>query len=243
MITNGWHMTPEMARALFRAGMYEVSVSIDYANAEKHDAQRGREGAFDRAVNALQVLQENRVRPFQRVHMISVVMGDNINEIEKLILLARDLGVTYVVTLYSSKRGEQSFESEYTDLSRHLLSLKEKYPEFVSLQGYLAKFTQATAEGGIAPCYGGANLMNIDSQGNVTACIDRLEDPAGNILTDDIQAIRTTLLARQRASTCARCWTSCRGSIETMMYGKPRMTNLRDYYRLARAIPLLDEGN
>jgi radical SAM protein with 4Fe4S-binding SPASM domain len=240
MITNGWYMTPALARALFSAGMYEVSVSIDYADAGKHDRQRGREGAFDRAVNALRILQENRVKPFQRVHLISVVMGDNVNEIENLILLARDLGVTYVVTLYSSKRGDQPFGSAHTGLSHHLLSLKEKYPEFVSLQGYLAKFTQANAEGGIAPCYGGANLMNIDSQGNVSACIDRLENPAGNILTDDIWDIRTTLLARQRASTCARCWTSCRGSIETMMYGKPRMMNLRDYYRLTRAVPLMD---
>jgi len=240
MITNGWYMTPELARALFSAGMYEVSVSIDYADPGKHDRQRGRQGAFEHAVNALRYLQENRVKPFQRVHMISVVMEDNVNEIENLILLARDLGVTYLVTLYSSKRGEPPVGSATSGLSRHLLNLKEKYPEFVSLQGYLAKFTQANADGGIAPCYAGANLMNIDSQGNVTTCIDRLEEPAGNILTDDIEKIRTTLLARQRENTCARCWTSCRGSIETMMYGKPRMVNLRDYYRMTRDIPVLE---
>jgi radical SAM protein with 4Fe4S-binding SPASM domain len=241
MITNGWYMTPELARALFSVGMYEVSVSIDYADPGKHDRQRGKKGAFDRAVNALRILQENRVRPFQRVHMISVVMEDNVNEIENLILLARELGVTYLVTLYSSKRGDQPLGSVHSGLSHHLLSLKEKYPEFVSLQGYLAKFSQANAEGGIAPCYAGANLMNIDSQGNVTTCIDRLEDPAGNILTGDIKVIRTTLRARQRANTCARCWTSCRGSIETMMYGKPRMMNLRDYYGMTRDIPVLVE--
>jgi MoaA/NifB/PqqE/SkfB family radical SAM enzyme len=55
MITNGWYMTPELARALFSAGMYEVSVSLDYADPGKHDSQRGRRGAFDRAVNALRV--------------------------------------------------------------------------------------------------------------------------------------------------------------------------------------------
>jgi radical SAM protein with 4Fe4S-binding SPASM domain len=233
-------VTPELARALFSAGIYEVSVSLDYADSEKHDRQRGRPGAFDRAVSALQILQENRVEPFQRVHMISVVMGDNINEIENLILLARDLGVTYLVTLYSSKRGDQPFGSANSGLSRHLLSLKEKYPEFVSLHGYLAKFTQANAGGGNAPCYAGVNLMNIDSQGDVTTCIDRLENPAGNILTDNIKVIQKTLLARQRANTCARCWTSCRGSIETMMYGGSRMSNLRDYYRMTRALPVSD---
>jgi len=240
MITNGWYMTPELARALFSAGIYEVSVSLDYADADKHDRQRGRPGAFDRAVSALRILQENRVNPYQRVHMISVVMGDNLNEIENLILLARDLGVTYLATLYSSKRGDQSFGSANFDLSRHLLNLKEKYPEFVSLQGYLEKFTQVNAEGSIAPCYAGVNLMNIDCQGNVTTCIDHLENPAGNILIDNIDDIRQSLLARQRASTCARCWTSCRGSIETMMYGGSRMSNLRDYYRMTRALPVSD---
>ncbi len=69
MICNGWYVTPELARALFDAGMYEISISVDYADSRKHDDMRGSEGAFDRAINALKVLNQNRKYPFQRVHM------------------------------------------------------------------------------------------------------------------------------------------------------------------------------
>ncbi|MEK7476001.1 MAG: hypothetical protein AAB152_10270 [Candidatus Coatesbacteria bacterium] len=73
MICNGWFVTPEIAKALFSAGMYEISISVDYADPAKHDAQRACPGAFDRAIRALRLLNEARVDPEQRVHMISVV--------------------------------------------------------------------------------------------------------------------------------------------------------------------------
>ena len=40
--------------------------------------------------------------------------------------------------------------------------------------------------------------MNIDHRGNVARCTERLDEPVGNILTDDIDAIRRRLLARGR---------------------------------------------
>ena len=52
MITNGSLVTPELARELFAAGMVEISVSVDYADSYKHDAQRGMAGAHIRAIEA-----------------------------------------------------------------------------------------------------------------------------------------------------------------------------------------------
>lgn len=238
MICNGWFVTKEKARAIFEAGIYEVSVSLDYANAEKHDTQRGVKGAFDRAVAALRLLQENRVKPWQRVHMISVVMDDNVDEIESLLKLSKELEVSYVVTLHSDHRGELPNRTRDTTLSNRLLELKDKYPEFVQLRGYLARFSEAVKHHGIGPCHAGKNLCNIDSQGNVTLCIDRLEDPVGNILEDPSFMIRDRLLRKFETNSCRACWTSCRGSIETLMYGKDRLSNLRDYYQLTKSIPL-----
>lgn len=238
MICNGWYITPEIARELFKAGMYEISISLDYADAERHDTQRGMTGAFEKAVEALKVLNENRVYPHQRVHMISVLMDDNLDEIEQLILLSRDLGITYLLTLYSDNRGKKVSRYPEKDASAILLSLKKKYPEFVVLRGYISRFTEAIREGGISPCYGGKNLMNIDSQGNVSFCIDLLDDSAGNILTDDMKMIRKRLRQQSKANTCKGCWTSCRGSIESLMYGKNKIHNLVDYYMMTKNIPI-----
>lgn len=240
MICNGWYMTPEIAKELFKAGMYEVSISVDYANAQKHDDQRGREGAYDRALAALQMLHENRVHPEQRVHMISVVMDDNIDEIEPLIKIAKEMGITYLVTFYSNGRGTKEHKNFDLDISKRLLDLKKQYKEFVVFPSYIGRFTEAHQNnGGIQPCYAGKNLFNINSQGNVSRCIDRLDEIAGNILTDDVKTIKENLNNQFKNSNCGDCWTSCRGTIESLMYGgNQQIQNLMAFRQITKGIPL-----
>lgn len=237
MICNGWFMTPERARELFAAGMHEISISVDYASAEKHDAQRGRAGAFERALQALETLQRNRVHASQRVHMISVVMDDNLDEIEPLIQLARDVGVSYLVTLYSDNRGVKENKASRIDIGARLLDLQKRYRNFVALRGYIGRFSEAVTTG-ITPCYAGKNLFNIDCQGNVSRCIDQLDQPAGNIFVDDLATLRHNLTGQFEQNRCGACWTSCRGNYETLLYGKHRLWNLVDSYRITRRIPL-----
>ena len=238
MITNGSLVTPELARGLFSAGMAEISVSLDYAEPAKHDTQRGKPGAFAKAVEALETLQANRTHPEQRVNMISVVMDDNLPDVEPLIGICRDLGITYLVTLYSHSRGVKAQRVPPAEVSRQLLDLKRQYRHFVALRGYLERFTEAMDRGGIGPCRAGQNLCNIDSQGNVTLCIDRLDDPVGNILTDDVFEIERRLRERHRTNECGDCWTSCRGSFESIMYGRRPLGNLWDYYQMTRPVAL-----
>ncbi|HEY3353369.1 MAG TPA: radical SAM protein [Polyangia bacterium] len=238
MICNGWFVTLAVARDLFRAGIYEVSISVDYADRARHDAQRGVAGAYDRALAALRVLAESRVHPWQRVHMISVVMDDNVDDIERLITLSRELGVTYLVTLYSDGRGRAERRARSAGLGARLLALKDRYPDFVQLRGYLGRFGEAVREGGVGPCRAGRNLCNVDCQGNVTLCIDRLDEPVGNLLTDDARTVERRLLEAHRRNECRSCWTSCRGAIETLMYGSDRLQNLLDYHAMTRSVPL-----
>jgi len=239
MICNGWYVTPEIAKDLFSAGMYEISISVDFADAEKHDGQRGKQGAFDRALYALKTLHENRTEPHQRVHMISVIMDDNIDDIEKLILMSKDMGITFLNTFYSNCRGSKENRASFTNIRNKLLVLKNKYPEYVTLPGYIERLAEIDGEKkGIFPCYAGKNLFNIDSQGNVTRCIDRLEEQAGNILTDDISVLKKKLLEFHKNNDCGECWTSCRGSIETLMYGNGRLDNYKSYYHITKSVPI-----
>ncbi len=240
MICNGWYVEPALAKELFKVGIYEVSISVDYKTPQKHDNQRGREGAFERAIKALQVLNESRVSAHQRVHMISVVMEDNVEDIEPLIQLCRKIGITYLLTLYSDSRGAKQNRGpgRDRDVTNHLLKLKRKYKEFVALRGYVSHFSTAVKNGGIDPCYAGKNLCNIDSQGDVSLCIDRLETVVGNILTDNMVDLEDRLLSSHQNNSCKECWTSCRGSIETLMYGKNIAANLFDYYTMTRRVGL-----
>lgn len=240
MICNGWFMTPEKARKLFEAGLYEVSISVDYASAEKHDRQRNMPGAFDRALKALTILNENRVHADQRVHMISVVMEDNIDEIEPLVKMAKDMGITYLLSFYCNSRGRKEARIDPREIARRLLDIQSRYPEFVSLPEYLERFGEAGEAGhGVSPCYAGKNLYNIDCQGQVTRCIDRLNDPVGNILTDPLDDIVSGLYQQYLSQDCCQCWTSCRGSIEALFYGRRKISNLLAYYRMIKPIPLV----
>jgi MoaA/NifB/PqqE/SkfB family radical SAM enzyme len=236
MITNGWFMTRETAAAIWRAGFYEVSVSVDYADAARHDAQRAAPGAHARALDALRWLHETRLHPWQRVQMISVVMDDNVDDVERLVERSAELGIGYLVTLYSHARGTKPRRAGERELGARLLEIRRRHRHFLTIRDYLARFGEALADG-IGPCRAGKNLWNVDSQGNVTLCIDKLDEPVGNLLVDDMAVIEARLLEAQRANRCTGCWTSCRGPIETMMYGSG-LARFADYFQLTRDVPL-----
>jgi MoaA/NifB/PqqE/SkfB family radical SAM enzyme len=238
MITNGSLVTEGLARQLWQAGMVEISVSIDYADPQKHDAQRGNPGAFAQGLAALRILHATRTNPVQRVNMISVIVDDNLDDVEPLIELSRDMGITYLVTLYSHSRGSKPSREPARDPSDWLLGMKRRHRHFVALRGYLGRFSAAVNGTNSARCQAGRNLCNIDCRGDVSFCIDRLENTVGNILTDNMGNIENRLLASHRANDCRDCWTSCRGSIESVLYGRQRLLNAWDYYQMTRPVPL-----
>jgi MoaA/NifB/PqqE/SkfB family radical SAM enzyme len=237
LITNGWFVNESAAKDLSRAGLQEISVSVDYATPERHDAQRGAPGSWQRALRALELLNRNRLGRMNRVHMISVLMDDNLDDVEPMIRLARDLGVTYMLNLYSWNRGTKTRRLPDRSVTKHLLELKRRYPEFISLTSYVEGLDQAIAEGGIGGCRAGQLLWNIDHRGRVARCTETLDEPVGNLLTDDVLEIRDRLLEKVRTSTCAECWTSCRGFAESM-YKAPRLRQYREFLVSVKPHPL-----
>lgn len=229
LITNGWFVNETVAKEILRAGLQEISVSVDYADPAKHDAQRGCVGSWNRAIKALELLNRYRPDHRNRVHMITVLMDDNLEEVEPLLQLCRDLGVTYFINLYSSGRGTKPSRAPDGKVTDKLLELKTKYSEFISLTSYVGQFDQAIAEGGIGNCQAGYLTFNIGSRGEVSRCIDTIDEPVGNILTDEITDLRDRLQKAQKKGSCAQCWTSCRGSVESL-YMPPRIRQFREFY-------------
>jgi len=229
LITNGWFCDEGVAKEILRAGLQEISVSVDYRNPARHDALRGVEGSWNRAVRALELLNRHRPDRRNRVHMISVLMDDNLEEVEEMIRLCRDIGVTYMVSLYSPNRGAKTPRKPGAEVSAYLLSLKKKYPEFVTLTSYIERLDKAIAEGGIGNCQTGRLLMNIDTRGRVARCTETLDEPVANILTDHATEVRDRLWRVQKEQECNLCWTSCRGFAESM-FMPPRSRQLREFY-------------
>ena len=101
LFTNGWYVTKDNARALFDAGMTHVSVSVDYPDAARHDGMRKLAGAFDRAWRAIDHFQAAAPGP-GRVHVMTMIMEDNWQDLEALLQLSASHGASHQVTLVST---------------------------------------------------------------------------------------------------------------------------------------------
>ena len=215
LTTNGWRLQAETARRLWQAGLWGASVSIDYPDAARHDAQRGRPGAFDEAVRALEIFRDTRTAPHQRVNLMAVLTAENQACIEEVVALASRLGVHFMVQPYGVlKTGEESHRPR-PPVSERLLDLRRRYRGFLSNPYFLSRF-DAALDGGIAGCRAGRATFNIDERGRVAKCVEDRANPVGSIVETPMPILVERLRRRWRANTCRDCWYNCRGEVEAL---------------------------
>jgi MoaA/NifB/PqqE/SkfB family radical SAM enzyme len=214
--TNGWFVTPSAARELMEAGVWGVSVSIDYAEAGRHDARRGVDGAWDQAWRAVELLSEARRHRFQRVNVIAVLMEDNIDDMEPLLEMAARRKAYFMVQPYGRlKTGSRAYEHRDGPVSRRLLRLHRRWRNFLSNPSYLARFDDYL-RAGIGGCLAGRSFFNIDSTGEIAICVEHRAAPVASLLRDNAQRIRQRLRRAAAGNRCSACWYNCRGEIESL---------------------------
>jgi MoaA/NifB/PqqE/SkfB family radical SAM enzyme len=214
--TNGWFATPELADELFAAGLWGVSISIDYADAERHDRRRGMPGAFGRALAAVEHFSRARRYKWQRVNWMSVLMEDNFDHLEPMLKMAAERDAYFMVQPYGVlKTGNRRFVSGERGVGRHLLELRRRYRNFLSNPYFLSRVDQAL-DGGVPGCRAGRGFFNIDSTGDVAVCVEERTHPVANLLADSAQQIVRALRRDRRPHNCTSCWYNCRGEIESL---------------------------
>ncbi len=217
LTTNGWEMTPDLARDLYRAKLWGVSISLDYADPAKHDRRRGKPGAFDRAIRALEYLRAGTRWAWQRVNVMTVLMEDNLDQVEPLLKLAAEYGAYLMIQPYGvRKTGNRRYAHAEGEVSAHMLDLKRRYPNFLSHPVFLGKFDQAL-NGGVPGCKAGRAFFNIDSTGDIAICVEERARPVANLFRDHEQIIVRRLREGARDNTCTDCWYNCRGEVEMLM--------------------------
>jgi MoaA/NifB/PqqE/SkfB family radical SAM enzyme len=214
--TNGWFVTPQTARELMSAGVWGVSVSIDYADPEIHDAKRGMDGAWQAAWRAVELLSAARVHKWQRVNVMSVLLNDNIDHIPRLLQMAARRGAYYMVQPYGHRKtGSRAHEHDDGPVSGKLLALRRRFDNFLSNPHYLGRFDQFLA-GGVPGCRAGQAFFNIDSAGDIAICVERKDRPIANIFRHSAQQIHARLRAAGGDNPCRDCWYNCRGEVESL---------------------------
>jgi MoaA/NifB/PqqE/SkfB family radical SAM enzyme len=221
LYTNGWYVDAPRAKELFDAGLTQVGVSVDFPEATRHDAKRRWPGAFDKARRALELLRDAAPHCGKQVHVMSVLMKDNQDDIEPLLQLSKSLGVGHCFTLLSAKgfrRGHADFLPT-RPLSPELAEAWHRHAHMRMQRDYLDGI-DAFLDGGELPrCRAGAQSFNIDHVGNVAPCIEKIDRVAGNVRRERLRDILARTRELPEVRGCRDCWTLCRGVGQVMGAG------------------------
>jgi MoaA/NifB/PqqE/SkfB family radical SAM enzyme len=214
--TNGFLMDDAKVKALWKAGLWGVSVSIDYAEQDKHNARRNHAAAFQRAERALMLFDRHRLHRWQRVNLMCVLFDDNLDQIEPLLALAAKHHAYFMVQPYSTRKVGVAKHLPKPGVSGYLKRLRERWPNFLSNPYFLGNFDRFLT-GGVPGCRAGDAFFNIDQYGGVSICVEERHGPVGNLYRDPVKTLVKRLHAVAKGNTCTDCWYNCRGEVE-MLY-------------------------
>ncbi len=211
--TNGVLLDEARVGRLKAAGTLGVGISLDSLDPERHDAFRGRPGAWVRTLAGMEACRRQGL-PFQ-IH-VSVTEA-NAGEIPDLIAFARAAGahVLNAFFLVCTGRGESMSDispARYERVLGQLLEAQSESPDLLIRARCAPHFkriayqrdpasplTRAQGyEGG--GCLAGIHYARITPEGDLTAC-PYIPDPEGNIRRDPFWALwdQSPGLARLRA--------------------------------------------
>jgi MoaA/NifB/PqqE/SkfB family radical SAM enzyme len=239
LFSNGWRVTPDLARRLWDAGLDTAGISIDYPDPERHDRHRGKSGTFDRARAALDVLAATAPAGARQVFVMTVFMEDNAADMEALLELSASHGVGHQITLISTGgdgRHQRAQRAPAAGSGARLLELKRRHRHFMAFTGYLEGIDPYLSGAAPPRCHAGERFLNIDHLGDVSPCIEKLELRAGNLVREPWPVIAARLAAMSEVKTCRACWTSCRGFVEEMS-GTPRLRSWREFFTDFSKVP------
>ncbi len=180
MYSPGTDMTPEVASELKNAGLNNLLVSIYSTTPVKHDAVRGLEGAYEKAIRAIGYGLDAGLL----VTMCTHASPTNMREISALYELATDLGV-HEFSLWESvpkKLGDPVISDEDRKV------ILEMYHRINSTIRGPRLFANTYFEGEMLGCMAGQRWMHVCVEGSVKPC-PYIPFSYGNIQTDTLKTI------------------------------------------------------
>jgi len=214
LYTNGWYIDAAAARALWDAGLVQVGVSIDFPDAARQDRKRGLAGGFERAWRAIDELRASAPHGGRQVHVMSVIMRENLDDLDALFAMSAARGVGHAVTLLSTKgfrRGNAVDLPPAAPVSARLLELWRRYPHVRAFRDYFERMDAFLGGGAMPRCNAGVQSFNIDHVGNVAPCIEKIDHPVGSVKRDGAAALWRRMHGLPEVARCQDCWTMCRG--------------------------------
>ena len=221
LYTNGWYVDEAKARALWTAGLAQVGVSIDYATAERHDHRRRLPGAFTRAWRAVSTFRDTAPHAGRQVHVMTVLMRDNAEELEALLQRSARECVGHCGTLLSTHGFRRGVGAELPAATASAQYARQwsAHPHFRMFGDYMRGIATYLDGGSMPACRAGVQSFNIDHVGNVAHCIEKIDHAFGNVRVEPLTSIHRRMREANPARGCQDCWTACRGFNQALSGG------------------------
>jgi len=207
MATNGTLLTPDIILRMKSSGIKRLSISIDGATAQQHDAFRQVPGAYERAIKGIELLKAHDLE-FQ---INTTVSRHNVKDIEKILNLAVELGAAahHIFLLVPTGRAKdminQEIDSlEYEKLLHWFYRMRDRVPLHLKAtcaphyyrilrqearkKGEKVTFETYGLDGVTRGCLGGTAFCFISNTGIVQPC-GYLELDCGDLKSSSFQSV------------------------------------------------------
>lgn len=243
LCTNGTLIDIDRAKTLRESGIKTISISLDSAIEEVHDAIRGK-GQFKKTIDGISNIR--KVAPEIRISINTVITKSNYRGISKLVPLAKELGISQVkfAPVHSNLLHRYKNENIWENLFFNKEDLQELEEELKKARNlcrregilttsdlFYSGITKSFIQQNIFTCYAGFLDCIVTPDGKVGACCDIesalsvREQPL-----DEIWRSTNFHISRQKVCQCKKyCWDttntefSLRLNPKSMILGFPMM--------------------
>ncbi len=225
IVTNGFALTPERLMSLRKAGLHNITVSLD-GTCDVHNWMRCNPRSFERAYAAIKMLA---AVPGLNFDVVSCVNRRSLAELDavKELLIAAGVKRWRLFTIFPAGRAAAYPEfnltaGEIDSLMRFIMRTREEgriTPSFCC-EGFLEGY-EGLVRDGFYRCTAGVTTASVLLDGSIAACPSiRANYSQGNIYRDDIWEVWQQRYQKYRdrswmhTGACASCsnWRYCEGN-------------------------------
>lgn len=225
IVTNGPHLTPERFASLRRAGIHNMTISLDGLR-DTHNWMRCRAESFDRAMAAIRMVAAT---PDLNFDVVTCVNRRSLAELSALKERLVEAGVRRwrLFTIFPSGRAKKYPEfnltkEELAELMDFIVTTRREGRIRASFccEGFMGKY-EGEVRDGFYECHAGVTVGSVLLDGGIGACPSiRADYRQGNIYEDDFWDVWQNRfeLYRDRnwmkRGACADCsfWRYCEGN-------------------------------
>lgn len=217
MVTNGFGLTPNRLKALLASGLRSITISLDGLNPETHDWFRGKNGSWEKAIDAITRVATT---PNLTYDVVTCINKKNIADLDSLkeLLISRNVKRWRLFTVFPKGRAKENpllqlSNSEFIFLMEFIKSTRNegKIDASYGCEGFLGNYELEVRNTPFF-CQAGIHVGSVLVDGSISACPSlRADYIQGNIYKDDFWTIWNDKyeIMRNRSWTktgkCATC--------------------------------------